>query len=216
MRADGGRTRACNPMRGQEADAHRVDETVVAIGVVEHRLAADRGDSDAVSVMPDARDGAAEVVVRLREPQAVEDRDRPGSHGDDVAQDPAHTRRRPLERLDRGWMVVGLDLERHRLAFAEIDDAGILTGALQYAFSLGGKPFQEESRVLVAAVLRPEEREDRQLELVGVSPEQSADPVELPVGQPQSAVEWLFRSDLRQVFESTRGRRRVPATFPPQ
>ena len=67
--------------------------------------------------------------------------------------------------------------------------------------------------MLVAAVLRPEQREDRELEVVRVAAEQLVDAVELLVGQPQRTVERLFRSDLRQGQESTRGRRRVPATF---
>jgi len=51
--------------------------------------------------------------------------------------------------------------------------------------------------VLVAAVLRPEEREDRQLEVVRPAAEQSLDPLELAVRQPERAVQRLFR-DLRQ------------------
>ena len=59
--------------------------------------------------------------------------------------------------------------------------------------------------MLVAAVLRPQQREDGELEVVRVTAEQPADPVELPVGQPQSTMEQLFRRDLRQVPESSRG-----------
>jgi hypothetical protein len=43
--------------------------------------------------------------------------------------------------------------------------------------------------VLVAAVLGPEQREHRELELVRVAAEQVADTVELAVGQPEGAVE---------------------------
>jgi hypothetical protein len=45
--------------------------------------------------------------------------------------------------------------------------------------------------VLVAAVLRPEQREDGQLEVVGEAAEQVADTVELAVGQAEAAVEWF-------------------------
>jgi hypothetical protein len=48
--------------------------------------------------------------------------------------------------------------------------------------------------VLVAAVLGPEQREDRQLELVRIAVEQLANTVELAVGQPESAVE-RFRDE---------------------
>jgi drug/metabolite transporter (DMT)-like permease len=51
--------------------------------------------------------------------------------------------------------------------------------------------------MLVAAVLGPEEREDRKLEVVRLALEQLADTVELRVGQTERPVERLFR-DLRQ------------------
>jgi hypothetical protein len=51
--------------------------------------------------------------------------------------------------------------------------------------------------VLVAAVLRPEQREDGELEVVRVAAEEVADAVELPVGETERPVERLFRN-LRQ------------------
>jgi hypothetical protein len=51
--------------------------------------------------------------------------------------------------------------------------------------------------VLVAAVLRPEEGEDGELEVVRLPLEQLADAVELPVGETERPVVRLFR-DLRQ------------------
>ena len=62
---------------------------------------------------------------------------------------------------------------------------------------------QQPGRVLVAAVLRPEQREDGELEVVRVAPEQLLDSVELPVGQSEGAMERLFR-DCRQVVHSNR------------
>jgi hypothetical protein len=112
-------------------------------------------------------------------------------------------------------MVVALDLEADGLAVAEVDHAGVLTGALQHAFTGGGKPLEEASRVLVAAVLRPEEREDRQLEVVRLALEQVDDALELSVGQSQlamngGAVDGLFR-DRRQVIQSSREAGRRPS-----
>jgi len=51
--------------------------------------------------------------------------------------------------------------------------------------------------VLVAAVLRPEEREDRELEAVRVALEEAADTFQLPVGEAEGPVQRLFR-DCRQ------------------
>jgi hypothetical protein len=55
--------------------------------------------------------------------------------------------------------------------------------------------------VLVAAVLRPEKREDGELEVVRFALEQLLDTVELPVGQAEGAMERLFR-DRGQVLQS--------------
>jgi hypothetical protein len=104
-------------------------------------------------------------------------------------------------------MVVALDLEANRPAVTEVEHARILTGALQDAFTRGGKSFEEESRVLVAAVLRPEEREHRQLEVVGLPPEQFDNARKFPVGQSERAVDGLF-GDLRQVIQCRREARR--------
>jgi hypothetical protein len=46
--------------------------------------------------------------------------------------------------------------------------------------------------VLVAAVLRPEEREDGELEVVRLALQQLLDSVELPIGETERSVERLF------------------------
>jgi hypothetical protein len=63
--------------------------------------------------------------------------------------------------------------------------------------------------VLVAAVLRPEQREDRELEVVRVALQQQPDTVELPVGETERPVERLFL-DRAQVPESNGGAGRPP------
>jgi hypothetical protein len=71
--------------------------------------------------------------------------------------------------------------------------------------------------VLVAAVLRPEEREDRQLEVVRLALEQLDDARELPVGQTEGAVngERVQRliDDLGQVRQCSREARRQSPRF---
>jgi len=54
-------------------------------------------------------------------------------------------------------MVVRLDLERDRGSVTEVEDARVLARPLEDAFACRRQPFQERRRVLVAAVLRPEE-----------------------------------------------------------
>ena len=144
-------------------------------------------------------------------------RDRSRAHRDDVAEDPADPGRSALERLDRRRVVVALDLEADGLAVPEIEHPRILTWALQDAFTRRGKPLQQEGRVLVAAVLRPEEREDRQLEVVRLALEQLDDARELPVGQTEGAVngERVQRliDDLGQVDQCSREARRQSPRF---
>jgi hypothetical protein len=150
----------------------------------------------------DAGDRAVEVVPVGAEPEPVEQRDRPRSHRDDVAQDPADPGRRALERLDRGRMVVRLDLERDREPVAEIEDARVLARSLQHTLACGRQPAQQRGRVLVAAMLRPQDGEDGELEVVRVAVEQLPDSSGFPIGETEGAMERLI-CDLRQVIQSS-------------
>ena len=94
-------------------------------------------------------------------------------------------------------MVVALRLEGHREPVAEVEHAGVLARPLQHARTTARQPLQEQRRVLVAAVLRPEQREDRQLEVVRLTLHQFLDTRVLPVREAELAVEWLFRDRLR-------------------
>jgi hypothetical protein len=109
-------------------------------------------------------------------------------------------------------VVVRLDLERDRLALAEVDHAGVLARPLQHALAGGGQAPQEGRGMLVAAVLRPEQREDGELEVVRLPREQLADPRMLGVGQAERPVERLF-GDPRQKPESKRLTRQAGRTF---
>ncbi len=169
--ADARGGRAHELVRLEHAERHRVDERVVAVGGVEDRLAADVGDADAVAVAADAAHDAVEqaaraILVERTEPQRVEDRDRARAHREDVAQDAADPGGRALVGLDRGGVVVALDLEREREAVADVDHAGVLAGALQHARAARRQAPQLGARVLVAAVLGPEQREHGELEVV--------------------------------------------------
>ena len=141
-------------------------------------------------IPPTARENAWSGSAKRR-PSSK--RDRPRSHGDDVAEDPADPGRRALERLDGGRVVVAFDLERDGQSVPEVEHAGVLTRSLEDARAARGEPLQKERRVLVAAVLGPEEREHRQLEVVRVPREQRADSLVLPVREAECAMERRFR-----------------------
>jgi hypothetical protein len=61
-------------------------------------------------------------------------------------------------------------------------------------------------------MLGPQQREDRELEVIRLPAEQVADPVELAVRQPEGAMKRLFRYR-RQMLESSRLTGRSSAAF---
>ena len=162
------------------ADAEGVDERVALVAVVEDDLAADVGQAEAVAVAADAGDDARQDalrvgVVQVAEAERVHDGDRPGAHRHDVADDPADAGRGALVGLDVGRVVVRLDLEGHRPAVADVDDAGVLADADEelLAHLVGGvlAPEREVDLArLVGAVLAPHDGVHRQLGDVGRRP----------------------------------------------
>jgi hypothetical protein len=102
-----------------QPEAHRVDEAVGLVGVLEVDLAADGAHADRVAVVADAGDRLLEQVARprrardLAEAQRVEDRDRPRADREDVAQDAADAGRGALERLDRARVLCDSTLNAH-------------------------------------------------------------------------------------------------------
>jgi hypothetical protein len=116
------------------ADAQRVDQRVAEVGLVEHDLAADVGQPQAVAVAADAGDDARQDPagvggVERAEAQGVHHRERTRAHRQDVAHDAADAGGRTLVGLDERRVVVALDLERHGPAVADVDDAGVLADA---------------------------------------------------------------------------------------
>src|SRR5215212_5369068 len=177
----------------RDPQAHGVDQAVLLVRTLEVDLAAHRRHADRVAVVADAGDDAVQQIARtcrveLAEAQRVQHRDRACTYSEDVAQDPADARGRPLERFNRARMVVRLNLEGDRQPVAHVDRAGVLAGAQEQVRTLGRKPAQQLLRVLVAAVLGPHEREDGQLDVVGLAAELLADLLVLVVGQAELRV----------------------------
>ena len=110
-----------DPVGRDDPQVHDVDQDVLVVAVVKRGLAADGRDPDAVAVARDPPHDAVDQVLHARrvdppEPQRVQGRDRPRAHGEDVAEDAAHSGRGALVRLDEGGVVVRLHLERRRPA----------------------------------------------------------------------------------------------------
>ena len=166
---------AHHALRRDEAHAHGVDQRVLRVLLRKEGVSSDGGHAHAVAVVADAGDGAAEGEVGLAEAQPVEERHRTRTHGGHIPEDAADSRRRALEGLDRRRMIMALYLERDRLTFAEVDDTCVLAGPLEHARAVARETLQQEGRMLVAAMLRPEEGKNRQLELVRRATQQTPD-----------------------------------------
>ena len=124
--ADAGRLGQVQVLVAEHADAERVDQRVADVGRVEDRLAADVGQAEAVAVATDAGHDPGQhpvgvVGVERAEAQRVHHRDRAGAHREDVADDAADAGRGALVGLDVRRVVVRLDLERDRVALADVD-----------------------------------------------------------------------------------------------
>ena len=147
--------------------------------------------------MADAGDGAVEHPAGVAEAEPVEQRDRPRAHRDDVAQDPADPVAAPWNGSTAdGWLWLST-LKATASPSPRSTTPAFSPGPCSTRVASDGKPLQEQRRVLVAAVLRPEQREDRELEVVRLALEQLQDAVELPVGQTEGAVERLFGDRVR-------------------
>src|SRR3954467_11924049 len=109
-------------------------------------------------------------------------------------------------------MVVRLDLECDPLGLPQGGHAPGLARALEHSLARARQALEQARRVLVAAVLRPEQREDRELEVVGVALEQLADARVLGIGEAERLVQRLI-GDPRQIAESSVLTGRVEATL---
>ena len=161
----------------EESDAHRVDEGIFAVGVVEEDLAPDVGDAEAVAVAADAGDDPLQKMAVLRlvggpEAERVQESDGSRAHREDVADDAADARCRSLVGLDGRGVVVRLDLHGHGQAAADVDDAGVLLALLDHDTGPGvGEAAEQRLGVLVAAVFAPQGAEHAELEGVGLAVE---------------------------------------------
>ena len=102
----------------------------------------------------------------VAEAQRVEQRHRPRTHGEHVAQDAADAGGGPLVGLDEGGVVVALHLEDRDQPVADVDHAGILARAADHPGGLGRELAEVDLRGFVGAVLAPHHREDAELDQV--------------------------------------------------
>ncbi len=171
-----------------QAEGKRIDQRIARVAGFEFRFATEIGHTEAVAVggytadhafqdgvvfvdlilgrgrlallRLDSRGGCPYASCDRAEAQGIHHCDRPRAHSEDVAQDSAHAGGRALKRLDERRVIVRFDLERAGPAVADVDDAGVLSRALQDELAARGQPLQVHARGFVGAVLAPHHAED--------------------------------------------------------
>src|SRR5882724_3812806 len=98
-------------------------------------------------------------------------------------------------------MVVALHLEHHRLAIADVDDAGVLARSLDHPRRLGRQAPQVQPRGFVRAMLVPHRRENPEFSETRHPPDQLEDALIFVRLETMAGDE--FGSDLRLVHAAS-------------
>src|SRR5918996_1349861 len=151
---------SARPRMFDNAETSDVHERVLRITLLEDGFAADRGNPYRVAVRRDPVNNAVNEIARMRvvertESQRVHKRDRPSTHREDVAHDPAHAGGCAVHRFDERRVVVRLDLPRNGYARCDLNNARALTRPNQDLRSGGGQVLEVHTARLVGAMLTP-------------------------------------------------------------
>ena len=114
-------------------------------------------------------------MIDAAKAQGVERSDGPGAHGKNISQNTADAGGGSLIGFNKRRMVMTFHFESHGEPVADIDDAGVFTGSLEDMSPFRRQLFKIRPRTLVAAVLRPHNRENAQLGIVRLAPKNSGD-----------------------------------------
>src|SRR5690606_26160520 len=114
--ADTAGSRAHDTIDGDNANTHRIHKRVAIVAVVKENLTTDRRYSEAVTVTADSGDHMRIEVcvtwfIQRAESQPVEQRDRAGTHREDVANNSTTTGGCTFIWFHCTWVVVALCLE---------------------------------------------------------------------------------------------------------
>ena len=143
-------------------------------------FAAHGGNADAIAIAANARNDALHQMLHLGmvwppETQRIHVRNRPGAHGEHIAQDPANTRGRALVGFDIRWVVVRFHFEDRRQfgavwSLANVNDTGILARPANDPGGFSRQFLQMDTRRFVGAMLRPHHRKYAKLNHIGLAP----------------------------------------------
>jgi len=157
-----------------------VNQRIAGVARLKLHLAAKIGDAETIAVRSHAGNHALHdrvILMNLRlrsagalarvlgslnrsKAQRVHYRDRPRSHGENIAQNSADASGRSLKRFYKRRVIVRLDLESARPTIADINDASIFPWPLHNQLAACGQTFQVNARRLIGAVLAPHHAEN--------------------------------------------------------
>ena len=148
-----------------------VYEGVSVVDLAELNLPADCGHAYAVAVGGDAGHNPLHQVAVLwnierAEPKAVQARQRPGPHRENVPKDPSHAGCRALKGLDEGGVIMAFNLKDESEAVPDINNPGILTRPLQDVRPVGGQLLQMRLGALIGTMLGPHDGENAKFQMV--------------------------------------------------
>ncbi|MNV71225.1 hypothetical protein D3C71_1642340 [compost metagenome] len=139
-------------------------------------------------------------ALQFAKAQGIQDGDRSCAHRENIADNPAHARRRALVRLNGGWMVMALDFEHNSLVVADIYNTRAFARSHEDLRSADREPLQQRLRVLVGAVLGPHYAEHADFRIVRKASHESADQLVFAVRHAELAVNLLILNLLRSRF----------------
>ena len=131
-----------------DAQGKHIDQRIGRVTLFENTFAANRGNAETVAVVGNSPNHSihnSRIVGGFRntgegpEAERIHNRDGACAHGEDVAQNAAHTSSRALEGLDIAGVVVGFDFESDYPAAANADDSRVFARSLNNVRAFSGQ-----------------------------------------------------------------------------
>ena len=170
--ADAGGCRIENLIAAGDAHRHRIHQNIAVIAFVESDLSANGRDAEGIAVATDARHNPRDQMAgarmgRVTEPQGIQTGNRACAHGEDIAQNAAHTGGCALIGFDEGGVVVAFHFEDAGQPVANVDDTGILTRSLDHPRRFGRQALQMQTGGLIGTMLVPHRRKNTEFGQAG-------------------------------------------------
>ena len=140
-----------NTISARNADSHGIHQRIAVIAWVEIHLPAHGRHAHAIAVTANTAHHTINNALHARrirraKTQRIQIGNRPRTHGKDITQNAANTCRRAIIGFDVGWVVVAFHFENRGQTLSDINNASILTRALNHPRRLGWQFLQPNTR----------------------------------------------------------------------